>query len=207
MTYRSICDHLKERLSQPLPGRAAQMTMVHRGRSMPEIAPRNAREGAVLIAILPTEREIVIPMIERSDDGGPHAGQLALPGGAREENDTFPIGTALREAEEEIGLAADDLTVLGTLSSLYIPVSNFLIVPVVACGAEREIWSSLRRDPHEVTRIIAVDPRLLERTRTDRWVSARGRRYLVPSYESDGDTIWGATAIILAEFCAILATR
>lgn len=205
-TRTSLCGRLGERLSHPLPGRSAQMTMVPTGRSVPDRAPENAREGAVLIALLPTTDGFALPLIERSDDGGPHARQIALPGGAREPEDTFPVGTALREAEEEIGLAGEGLTVIGTLTPLYIAVSNFVISPLIACGSglDPSIWEDLRPDHREVRRILGVDPLTLEATRAHREVVTRGARYTVPSYEFRGEVIWGATAIILAELCALL---
>lgn len=200
-TEDPICRHLNDVITRPLPGRAAQLTMVPPGRTIPDRPPEIAREGAVLIAFLPTKTGYAIPLIERSDDGGPHAGQVAFPGGARETRDIFPEGTALREAEEEIGLPSTGLTVVGRLSPLYVSVSNFLITPVLACGNSftSDIWDALVPDPQEAQRIIAADPFQLESTRAIRRVRARGNEYDVPSYRWDGDVIWGATAIILAE--------
>lgn len=179
--------------------------MLPPGRTIPPLPPAGAREGAVLIAFLPTSDGYAIPLIQRSDDGGPHAGQVALPGGAREPEDDFPEGTALREAHEEIGLPPGGLTVVGRLSPLYISVSNFLIAPVLACGhgLTPDIWRTLSPDPREAQRVLTVDPFLLEATRADRTVSARGTTYRVPSYRWEDDVIWGATAIILAELCAL----
>lgn len=204
-----LCARLETLLTRPLPGRQAQITMVPPGRSIPNQAPKGAREGAVLIAFLPTDEGFAIPLIERAKDGGPHGGQIALPGGAREQDDNFPTGTALREAEEEIGIPAGELEVTGHLTPLYISVSNFLIVPVIACGHSMTpaVWDTLVPEPREVRRILPVDPTLLEDSRDLRVVRARNTLFTVPSYRWKEDTIWGATAIILAELCHLLATE
>jgi len=180
--------------------------MLPPGRSIPNEAPDHARDGAVLIALLPTAEGYAIPLIERSDDGGPHSRQIAFPGGARETDDDFPVGTAFREAQEEIALPAEGLTVIGRLSPLYISVSNFLIAPVLACGHDVSpaIWDRLIPDPREARRVLMVDPVRLEASRAQRRVYARGHEYVVPSYRWEDDIIWGATAIILAELCALL---
>ncbi|MFW5994595.1 MAG: NUDIX hydrolase, partial [Spirochaetia bacterium] len=96
------------------------------------------------------------PAIVRARDGSPHSGQIGLPGGAVEPGESFPVGTALRESTEEIGLNPDDVRVLGTLTPLYIPVSNFTVTPVVAAFT-RGTRASLYPDMHEVEAVIDLD--------------------------------------------------
>ena len=79
-------------------------------------------------------------VIERASTLRDHAGQPAFPGGARDPGDDWPAGTALREANEEVGLDPDTVEVIATLPELWLPVSNFVVTPVVAW------W----REPHEV---------------------------------------------------------
>src|SRR6056297_1007642 len=90
------------------------------------------REAAVLILISPPEEAPRIPLIIRADDGGAHSGQIAMPGGCREDGEAFPVETALREAQEEICLDPGLVKILGLLTPLFIPVSNFEVTPVVA---------------------------------------------------------------------------
>jgi 8-oxo-dGTP pyrophosphatase MutT (NUDIX family) len=157
----------------------------------------------VLLALVPTADDTEIPLIQRSDDGGPHALQISLPGGASEATDRNAVDTALREAEEEIGLQQRDLMILGVLSDLYIDVSDFLITPVVAWyegeDPEHQLWSRLRRQPREVRRIVRGSLGTLETTLAHRPVRARELELTAPSFLAEAEIVWGATAMILGE--------
>jgi 8-oxo-dGTP pyrophosphatase MutT (NUDIX family) len=150
---------------------------------------------------------VALPLIQRTDDGGPHARQISLPGGAAEAGDGGAEDTALREAREEIGLSGDSLEVLGTLSELYIEVSNFHITPVVAWyhGPDPEtfLWPQLTPQPEEVERIVVATIEELHQSLEDRPVHGSGYRLVVPSYLAEGEVVWGATGMILAEFLSV----
>lgn len=169
------------------------------------------RRGAVLITLVPAGEDTEIPLIQRSDDGGPHALQISLPGGAAEPMDRSSADTALREAHEEIGLPREHVTVIGNLSDLYIDVSDFLITPVVAWyergDPERWLWPHLRRQPREVRRILRGSLSMLEATVTDRRVDARGIELTAPSFLAEGEIVWGATAMILGELLHVLRSE
>ncbi len=131
-----------------------------------------------------------------------HGGQVSLPGGVVDPGETFEQ-TALREAREEIGLVPDSVRVLGALTPLDIPVSGFRLHPIVATMPARPALA-----PHdvEVAAILDVaidaltDPAaLVERTR-----ERDGVALAVPAFELDGRDIWGATAMVLAEFLTML---
>ncbi len=199
-------DALAEILRAPLPGERAHRRMVPRvaGR---DISPRHGVEprcSAVLILLVPsfTDGTPEIPLIQRTDDGGPHALQISLPGGRYEPGDRDAAATALREAREEIGLPASGIEVLGTLSPLYIDVSNFLVTPVVAwrdAPTECSFWDRLSPQPSEVLRILRAPLRTLATSRATRTVHVRGYTLEAPSYLAGDDIVWGATATILAE--------
>ena len=112
--------HLAMALRTALPGVDAYRAISGQSRR-PVRARRDAREGAVLICLVDEEDRVRFPLIERAPDPGPHSGQIALPGGSAEAFDTDHAATALREAEEEIGLPAREVTVVGSLTPLYIP--------------------------------------------------------------------------------------
>jgi 8-oxo-dGTP pyrophosphatase MutT (NUDIX family) len=131
-----------------------------------------------------------------------HGGQVSLPGGAVDPGETFERA-ALREAQEEVGLAAEGVRVLGTLTPLDIPVSGFRLHPVVA---------ALNRNPAltpsdgEVARILRVRIadllQIRQLTETER--TRDGRTLVVPLFHVHGAEIWGATAMVLAEFLVLL---
>ena len=132
-----------------------------------------------------------------------HAGQIAFPGGKREKEDVDLIQTALREAEEEIGLRRESVEILGRLNTVYVQISNFLITPVVGWISE---MPEIRIDSSEVDEVIFVSLEDLtnEQNRCDREMETRTGRIFVPGYEIDGCFIWGATAMILAELSDIV---
>ena len=167
------------------------------------------RRSAVLIALVPAHGTVYFPLIERSDDGGVHAGQIALPGGGVEAGDADPAATALREAREEINLPTERFTVIGELTPLVVDVSGYLIHPVVAWFAgddgEAEAWSAMRPHPAEVREVLRGDACDMAASRTSRAVSVRGDEITVPCYLAAGRPVWGATAMILSEFFAVVA--
>jgi 8-oxo-dGTP pyrophosphatase MutT (NUDIX family) len=144
-----------------------------------------------------------IVLTVRAGTLGRHSGQVSLPGGVIEPGETFEQA-ALREAHEEVGLSADSVRVLGALTALDIPVSGFRLQPIVAVTETRP---QLSASDGEVARILEVDvddlldPAHLvftERTRD-------GIALTIPAFQVAGHEIWGATAMVLAEFLALLA--
>ncbi len=201
---------LTRALELPLPGTSAHETMMPFGARRHRMSSVSSatRRGAVLITLVPADRDTELPLIQRSDDGGPHALQISLPGGAAEPEDTSSADTALREAQEEIGLKPQHVTVLGTLSDLYIDVSDFLITPVVAWydreNPEDSFWPTLRRQPREVRRIVRGSLNMLQQTQAHRRVDARGIELTAPSFLAEEEIVWGATAMILGELLELL---
>ncbi len=99
------------------------------------------------------QNEIYFPLILRPAYDGVHSGQVAFPGGRYEKTDENLIRTALREAQEEIGLRLNDVKVLGILTELFIPASNFYVLPVVATIPYRPDFYP---DPREVEDIFEI---------------------------------------------------
>ena len=164
------------------------------------------RDAAALILLYPdASGEAHIVLMVRPSGDHIHAGQVALPGGKREDGDTFPEGTALREACEEVGLDAGvaGVTTLGVLETVDVRVSGFMMVPVLAV-AERE--PHFIADEHEVARILTVPVRHflpdapVEVVEEDRggWLLRYG------AYPVAGHRVWGATGRALSQLGAIL---
>jgi 8-oxo-dGTP pyrophosphatase MutT (NUDIX family) len=201
--FNEYISRLRTRLTSALPGLEAQRIMAPRGRLTVghEAEPHDARHGAVLILLFDRGTGPELPLIVRADDGGTHGGQIGLPGGGFEEGDEFPTGTALREAEEEIAAAPHHVDVLGSLTPLYIRVSNYRITPVV--GTYSGDPASFSPNPTEVSRIIIAGIDELMAGHEYRTVDARGTPLHVPAYGFGEVDVWGATAMMLSEFFSV----
>jgi 8-oxo-dGTP pyrophosphatase MutT (NUDIX family) len=161
------------------------------------------RPAAALLLLYPEGGELHLPLTVRSSHMPTHRGQVSLPGGSTDPGDDGPAATALREAEEELGISPATVEVLGALTSFYIQPSNFLLTPVVGLSAEAPV---LRPHPDEVELAFTtplrqlLDPATIV---TEEW-ELRGMRVQVPFFALSGQKVWGATAIVLSEFVARL---
>ena len=158
----------------------------------------NYHDSAVLILLFPLNDKINVCLIRRPSTMKNHAGQIAFPGGRKEKEDADMVQTALREAQEEIGIEAHTVEVLGRLSTVYVQISDFLITPVVGWLNE---FPDTMIDSSEVDEIIFISLGELADSvnRCEREMETRTGRIKVPGYEINGCFIWGATAMMLAE--------
>lgn len=198
---------LRTQLATALPGLDAQLRMAPQPRPGwdPHVVPAGLRSAAGLLLIYPHDGEWQVPLTLRASALRHHTGQVSLPGGRVDEGETLEAA-ALREAFEEIGLEPGVVEVLGRLSPLHIPVSNHLLHPVVGITATRP---SFRVAEAEVARLIEVPIVHLRAPATVRWeqrIRERPPAVLmdVPYFEVDGARVWGATAMVLAEFLAVM---
>jgi len=197
---------LIEALARPLPGPSAQVRLAPRPRRgwVPGRWPPGCRDGAGLLLVYPSGADEVAHLLltRRAEGLVHHAGQVALPGGAVEPGETVERA-ALREAEEEAGVDLASVRVLGRLSPLHIPVSRFLLHPVLAVSGPQ---ARLDPDRREVARLVEVplavicDPGRVGRERRVR----DGETLDVPYLALAGERVWGATAMVLAELAALL---
>jgi len=196
---------LQQRLQQNLPGYEAQSKMMSVYRPDGGAAPVHARHSGVLLLLYPDGEDIYLVLIERSADGGVHSGQVALPGGRKEETDKHIYNTALRESNEEIALDPNLVTIIGQLSSLYIPASNFVVYPVVGFSDEVPMLS---RSDAEVAQILQYPldqifsnvQKLKVPITGSPQISINALAYLLPG----GRYVWGATAMILSELESLI---
>ncbi len=186
---------------------AAHRSMVPMARNnkRPSNLEGSARVGAVLLLLYCKQESLHIVLTRRRDDLNSHAGQISFPGGRREPQETLPQ-TALRETEEEIGVSPTAITLLGTLTDIYIPPSDYEVHPFVG-------WYHNGKRPSfqpavtEVAEILEVPlSHLLNPTtrKTGPW-EFRGMKITVPYYDVDGHMVWGATAVMLSEFLGRLS--
>jgi 8-oxo-dGTP pyrophosphatase MutT (NUDIX family) len=197
-------------LRRPLPGLDAQLRMAPNPRIGwdPLKFPEGAINGAALLLVYPHDETLHVALTVRGSGLRNHTGQVSLPGGRVDAGETIEAA-AVREAQEEIGVDPNNIELLGRLTPLHIPVSGFLLHPVVGFTSMRPAF---QRAEWEVARIIEApiaalsDPQVLRREIRTRIVNGRSIEVDVPYYDLDGEKVWGATAMVLAEFCAILTT-
>ena len=201
-------DGLHERLAaglaRQLPGRLTQRAMTPElayGRHHGPIAA-SARQAAVLLVVMPTAEGWSLPALLRPEHMKTHAGQVSLPGGMLEANETVEQA-ALREFEEELGAATSEVQVLGRLSPVYVFVTNFQITPVVAICRE---LLPFQPSAEEVAAVIPLSLRELvdPRSRASHTIRRNGLTFRAPHFEIGGYRVWGATSLILAEFVGLL---
>ena len=204
MTLIELTSRLQDELKKPLPGRTVQLTMssIKRIRELFDLSNQNqAVQSSVLILLYPDSAidSIRLVLMLRPTYEGIHGGQISLPGGKFETADADLSVTALREAHEEIGIDASKVRIIGKLSELYIPPSNYLVQPFIGISDTAPVFIP---DQKEVEKIIEIDlaDLLDDKNIRKKHIQVRGARIFAPCYIIDGNTIWGATAMILSEF-------
>ena len=172
----------------------------------PYSIPPGLRDAAALLLIYPGEDGLRMPLTVRGSAMRKHTGQVSLPGGSVDEGESIEVA-ALRETAEEIGAAPAAVEVLGRLTPLHIPVSGFLLHPVVGVARDRPAF---RPAEWEVARLLEVpldrlrDPGIIGRETQTRERPTGPVAVDVPYFEIDGEKVWGATAMVLAEFLEVL---
>lgn len=195
-------DRIRQRLaSGDLPGYPAQEIMGHALRKAHGEAPETARAASVLALIYPIADELNLLFIQRtSPPADRHAGQISFPGGSADPGDASAAATALREAHEEVGVAYRSVELIGELTPLYIPVSDFLVKPFVGFLSARPDFIL---QESEVARILELP---LAAFFADDVIAHRDKQLYngfvlknVPHWMVGGEEIWGATAMIVGE--------
>lgn len=205
MKLRDVEESLRVKLAGTLPGIEAQLRFA----PFPQRAgwragefPPDARTAAALLLLYPGDEGVAIPLTVRSSTLPRHAGQISLPGGATDPDETR-VAAALREASEEIGVDPAAVRVLGELTPIHVLVSGFTLYPVVGVSDTRPPFQAA---PDEVAEIIEVrleDLRDASSIRTGSRIR-EGVAVKYPYFDLSGHHVWGATAMVLGEFVCLL---
>jgi 8-oxo-dGTP pyrophosphatase MutT (NUDIX family) len=199
-----LVDFLRNRLKEPLPGKSAHFKM------LPSIRleeffpiPHDARKSGVLILLYEKEEKIYTLLMLRTAYNGVHSSQVSFPGGSFDSGDSSLEDTALREMQEETGILKESIQIIGSLTELYIPPSNFVVKPVIGFTTEA---IKVYPDPREVDEIFETEISLFlndSNIKTKEITIKDGRKFITPYYDVHGFTVWGATAMILKEFSEV----
>lgn len=190
MKLEEVVFFLERKLKKKLPGRDGQILMaptpVDEARFMAD-GPDNARKGAVLLLLYPGLKGCVVPFIKRPVYQGIHSAQVSFPGAS----DGSLQMTALRETQEEIGVDREKIELIGQLSNLFIPPSNFLISPYIGFIRDQPVFTP---NPREVDRIIHCEFSLLMDKKIRKKKSLTIQKdytVIAPYFEIDQEVVWG----------------
>jgi 8-oxo-dGTP pyrophosphatase MutT (NUDIX family) len=203
-SFTAMHARLSQRLAAGLPGRAAHRQMepeLSFGRHS-DPAPRDARPAAVMLLLFAADDDWHLPLVVRPPSMVQHGGQVGLPGGMVHPGEDT-AAAALRELGEELGVPPHDVALLGALSPVNLFVSNIAMFPWLALCPRRPDWQP---DAREVVRLLELPVRVLwdPTYRSTLRRRRHGIELSAPCLRWQGETIWGATAIVLAELAALL---
>lgn len=205
--FKQFAADLKIAFEQPLPGKSAQALLKPYLKLKPDLdAPPilKPKQGAVLSLIYPKNDTPHLLFIERPIYNGVHSGQIAFPGGKIEKTDLSVLDAALRETEEEVGVKKDIVDVIGNLTEVFVLASNFMVYPYVGLLETAPI---LKLEQKEVANVLEVpltrffEPGIIKEKPMK---SAMGLTLMAPYYDIEGKFLWGATAMMVSELCAII---
>ena len=151
-------------------------------------------DAAVLVPLYPEDGDLVAVMTVRRKDLRRHAGEISFPGGRQDEPDEDLRLTALREAEEEIGLGRADVELVGALPPVGTFVTGYRVYPFVGLIAPGQVWTPAEA---EVDQILELPLRALMRGHAMKRLIRRGVPIRTPTYTVDDQLVWGATARIV----------
>jgi 8-oxo-dGTP pyrophosphatase MutT (NUDIX family) len=196
---------LEEKLADPKPGLEAQLVMTPNPRPghqvYHEVEDTSIKAG-VLILFYPREDKIHLVLTRRTDRVDFHKGQISFPGGRLESGEGLEHA-ALREAQEELDVDPGSIQIMGMLTPLYIPPSNYCVYPVVALTQSRPDFRPSQIEVAEVLEIPLEHLLNPQNVLREMW-TIRGVEVEVPFYSFGEHKIWGATAMVLAELLEMI---
>jgi len=205
MKTKEILRRIEMGLTGPKPGLKVQLEMITNPRPGHKVYHQvedSCIKAGVLVFLYPWRGKLYLVLTRRTRLMGFHQAQISFPGGRQEKGESLEQ-TALREAHEELNIQPKSVRILGELTPLYIPPSNYCIYPVVAATERRPDFRPSRQEVDEVIEIPLDHLRDPQNIRREIW-TLRRTEMEVPFYFFEEHKIWGATAMVLAELIALL---
>lgn len=165
-----------------------------------DLEKKNPKRAGVVALFYPTiNQQTNLLLILRKTYSGVHSNQVGFPGGKVEKSDTGILSTALRETQEEVGVAPDDITVIKKISELFIPPSNFIVEPFIGLYKNPKPFLKQDREVELLLEVPIID--FLDDTNvvSKKLTTSYAVDIEVPAFELNGYIVWGATAMMLSE--------
>ncbi|MDG2343374.1 MAG: CoA pyrophosphatase [Flavobacteriales bacterium] len=203
MTFKETIHELYESFNRPLPGFEAHLELApYRKKVELNIKKNNPKIASTLLLLYPNHNDIYFCLIERQTYKGTHSNQISFPGGKNEIGETIK-DTALRECNEEIGVQIDEINIIGELTQVYVPPSNFLIHPFVGYCDFKPNFKPNTREVKSIVEIRVNDlykSELIKKTKMSFGPKDQRFQVDVPYMDLNNKIVWGATSVILNEF-------
>ena len=199
MEFSEAISLLNHYTKENLKGKIAHLEIAPFRSKYPNLKSSLPKIAAVLVLLYPVNNETHFVLIERTTYKGKHSGQISFPGGKQEKGDASIIATALREAQEETNIYFEDLEIIGELSKIFIPPSNFEVTPILAISKKRPNFIPNKREVVNILEVTIKDllkPETIKKTKIDVDI---GKILNTPYFDLNSKIVWGATAMILNE--------
>ena len=209
MTFEDFKNLIPKITNLELPGKPAmfEMAPMERVKNLKtiDIEKMNPRQSAVMALFYPNkDDQTFLVLILRKTYKGVHSAQIGFPGGKVENSDSSLEMTARRETEEEIGVAADGISVFKTMTQAYIPPSNFYVQPFLGFVEEEPLFVPQESEVEDILRV-DIDDFLAEDSIIEETLSTSYATDIsVPAFHLNGHVVWGATAMMLNEIKTLL---
>ncbi|MFL2983702.1 MAG: NUDIX hydrolase [Candidatus Neomarinimicrobiota bacterium] len=194
---------LSKRLSEsPLPGAESQDIMMVKPQKMKFYNNQNKIPAAVLILLYPYNEDWLFFLTKRTKIVKHHKGQISLPGGMVEKYESL-TSAAIRETSEEIGIKKSNIMILGSLTPLYVPISNFEIFPYIGWILKEPKTKMHHKEVESIIKI-SINDLLLDKNLKIKKNMFPNLPASIPYFDLGHEKVWGATSMILSEFKSVL---
>jgi 8-oxo-dGTP pyrophosphatase MutT (NUDIX family) len=205
MRWEKKVSLIKKAVNSSKPGLKSQLIMVTKprpGHKTYAEMKNKCRKAGVLVLFFPRKNKLYLVLTRRTDKVQYHPNQISFPGGQCEPTEN-PLEAGLRETQEELGIAPKKINILGKLTPLYIPPSNYCIHPAVGLMSKRPTYKPRVKEVAEVIEVPLVHMLDNKNIIKETW-KLKSRKVKVPFYQYKNHKIWGATAMVLAELLDII---